>query len=80
MQYPCKDKACAIQACIVRNGYDSSACQPLVAAFERCCVDALAAKTPGAETACASVWRWLDKAAAASALSPASPASPAGHH
>nr|OQO23597.1 hypothetical protein B0A51_08099 [Rachicladosporium sp. CCFEE 5018] len=34
---PCHPRACAIQACIQRNGYDESKCQKQVDALYECC-------------------------------------------
>ena len=36
-EYPCKEKACAIQSCLVKNNYDQSKCQKQVQNLEDCC-------------------------------------------
>ncbi|KAK3334783.1 DUF1903-domain-containing protein [Neurospora tetraspora] len=34
---PCHPRACAIQNCLTRNGFDESKCQKLVDALYECC-------------------------------------------
>nr|KAJ3420353.1 hypothetical protein HK105_005777 [Polyrhizophydium stewartii] len=70
--FPCKSKACAVQACMSRAASTGLACDAVVEAFEQCCRNARDRKLPGAETACLSLWRRWDRQAAAAAARPAS--------
>ncbi|KAF3917120.1 hypothetical protein ABW20_dc0106332 [Dactylellina cionopaga] len=36
---PCHSKACAIQNCIQKNGYDESKCQQQIDALYACCAE-----------------------------------------
>ncbi|KAE9581125.1 hypothetical protein CGMCC3_g3244 [Colletotrichum fructicola] len=48
---PCHPRACAIQDCLAKNGYNEDKCQPVITALYECCEAFYRSKGEGAISA-----------------------------
>ncbi|KAI9197292.1 uncharacterized protein BJ171DRAFT_520512 [Polychytrium aggregatum] len=62
-KYPCKEYACRIQGCLVKNDYNQDRCVQYVKALEQCCRQMQQDGVADAQEACGSIWRRWEREA-----------------